>query len=113
MGEMLARRLCAVGYARIGPTQGRCSQRAKSSRSGQRGSSDRQRACRQHPSRGNGTTAGNLTAVEPEMTVTEKRGRGSEAAKKANAKASQEGKSNPRRSSAAQAELGKKDGEGK
>ncbi len=42
--------------------------------------------------------------------MTEKKGRGSETAKKANAKAGKEGKSNPRKSSAAQAELGKKGG---
>ena len=40
--------------------------------------------------------------------MTEKKGHGSETAKKANAKAAKEGKSNPRTSSAAQAELGKK-----
>ncbi|GJE43012.1 hypothetical protein AEGHOMDF_2189 [Methylobacterium soli] len=57
--------------------------------------------------------AGNLTAVEPEMTMTEKKGHGSEAAKKANVKAAHEGKSNPRKSSAAQAELGKKGGKSK
>lgn len=45
--------------------------------------------------------------------MTEKRGHGSEAAKKANAKAGRVGKSDPRKSSAAQAELGKKGGEGK
>ena len=43
--------------------------------------------------------------------MTEKRGRGSESAKKANAKAGHEGESKPRTSSAAQAELGKKGGE--
>jgi hypothetical protein len=43
-----------------------------------------------------------------EATMTEKKGNGSATAKKANAKASKEGKSNPRKSSAAQAELGKK-----
>ena len=37
-----------------------------------------------------------------------KKGSGSETAKKANAKASKDGKSNPRTSSSAQAELGKK-----
>ena len=42
--------------------------------------------------------------------MTEKKGHGSETAKKANAKASHEGKSNPRTSSSAQAELGKKGG---
>lgn len=36
------------------------------------------------------------------------KGKGSTTAKKANAKASKEGKSNPRKSSAAQSELGKK-----
>ena len=42
--------------------------------------------------------------------MTEKKGKGSETAQKANAKAAKEGKSNPRKSSAAQAELGKKGG---
>lgn len=42
--------------------------------------------------------------------MTEKNGHGSATAQKANAKASHEGKSNPRKSSAAQAELGKKGG---
>ncbi|WP_174291123.1 hypothetical protein [Sphingomonas bacterium] len=42
--------------------------------------------------------------------MAEKKGKGSETAKKANAKAAKEGKSNPRTSSAAQAELGKKGG---
>lgn len=42
--------------------------------------------------------------------MADKKGKGSEAAQKANAKASKEGKSNPRTSSAAQAELGKKGG---
>lgn len=42
--------------------------------------------------------------------MTEKKGHGSAAAQKANAKAAHEGKSNPRNSSAAQAELGKKGG---
>jgi len=40
--------------------------------------------------------------------VADKKGKGSETAKKANAKASKEGKANPRTSSAAQSELGKK-----
>ena len=40
----------------------------------------------------------------------EKTGKGSETAQKANAKAAKEGKSNPRKSSAAQAEPGKKGG---
>jgi hypothetical protein len=39
-----------------------------------------------------------------------KKGSGSTTAQKANAKASKEGKSNPRTSSSAQAELGKKGG---
>lgn len=38
----------------------------------------------------------------------EKKGKGSATAQRANAKAAQEGKENPRTSSAAQAELGKK-----
>ncbi|MCG5249500.1 hypothetical protein [Methylorubrum extorquens] len=45
--------------------------------------------------------------------MTEKKGHGSETAKNANAEAGHEGKSNPRKSSAAQAELGKKGGKGK
>jgi hypothetical protein len=40
--------------------------------------------------------------------MTESKGKGSATARKANAKASKEGKSNPRKSSAAQSELGKK-----
>ncbi len=40
--------------------------------------------------------------------MAETKGKGSATAKKANAKASKEGKSNPRTSSAAQSELGKK-----
>jgi hypothetical protein len=42
--------------------------------------------------------------------MTEKKGHGSETAKKANAKAAKEGEQNPRKSSAAQSELGKKGG---
>ena len=42
--------------------------------------------------------------------MTEKKGKGSATAQKANAKAAKEGKSNPRKSSAAQSELGKKGG---
>jgi hypothetical protein len=42
--------------------------------------------------------------------VADKKGKGSDTAKKANAKAAKEGKSNPRKSSAAQSELGKKGG---
>ena len=42
--------------------------------------------------------------------MADEKGKGSKTAKKANAKASKEGKSNPRKSSAAQAELGKKGG---
>ena len=45
--------------------------------------------------------------------MTEKKGKGSTTAKKANAKASKEGEDNPRKSSAAQAELGKKGGKSK
>ncbi|GJE51731.1 hypothetical protein GOFOIKOB_4792 [Methylobacterium tardum] len=45
--------------------------------------------------------------------MTEKKGHGSATAKKANAKAKKEGKSNPRTSSSAQAELGKKGGKSK
>ena len=40
--------------------------------------------------------------------MSDKKGKGSETARKANAKASREGKSNPRTSSAAQSELGRK-----
>lgn len=40
--------------------------------------------------------------------MAQKKGKGSDTARKANAKASEEGEANPRRSSAAQAELGKK-----
>ena len=40
--------------------------------------------------------------------MAETKGKGSETAKKANAKAAKEGKSNPRESSAAQSEMGKK-----
>lgn len=40
--------------------------------------------------------------------MAEKQGKGSDTARKANAKAAKEGESNPRKSSAAQAELGKK-----
>ncbi len=42
-----------------------------------------------------------------------KKGNGSDTAQKANAKAADEGKNNPRTSSAAQAELGKKGGKAK
>ncbi len=42
--------------------------------------------------------------------MTEKKGHGSDTAKKANAKAAKDGEKNPRKSSAAQAELGKKGG---
>ena len=42
--------------------------------------------------------------------MAEKKGHGSAAAQKANAKASKDGEKNPRKSSAAQAELGKKGG---
>ena len=40
--------------------------------------------------------------------MAEKKGKGSDTARRANAKAAGEGKSNPRKSSAAQSELGKK-----
>ena len=40
--------------------------------------------------------------------MAEKKDKGSEKAKKANAKAAKDGESNPRKSSAAQSELGKK-----
>ena len=42
--------------------------------------------------------------------MTEQKGKGSAAAQRANAKAAKEGKKNPRKSSAAQSELGKKGG---
>lgn len=42
--------------------------------------------------------------------MADKKGKGSETARKANAKAAKEGEKNPRKSSAAQAELGKKGG---
>ena len=43
--------------------------------------------------------------------MTEKKGQGSAAAQRANAKAAKEGEKNPRKSSAAQAELGRKGGQ--
>ena len=42
--------------------------------------------------------------------MADKKGQGSDTAKKANAKASKDGEKNPRKSSSAQAELGKKGG---
>jgi hypothetical protein len=42
--------------------------------------------------------------------MAEKKGKGSDTAQKANQKASNDGESNPRKSSSAQAELGKKGG---
>lgn len=45
--------------------------------------------------------------------MTDKKGSGSATAQKANAKAAKEGKDNPRTSSSAQAELGKKGGKSK
>lgn len=42
--------------------------------------------------------------------MSEKKGHGSAAAQRANAKAAKEGEKNPRKSSAAQAELGRKGG---
>ena len=45
--------------------------------------------------------------------MTEKKGKGSATAQKANAKAAKEGEKNPRKSSAAQVELGKKGGKTK
>ena len=45
--------------------------------------------------------------------MADKKGKGSETAQRANAKAAKEGQSNPRKSSAAQAELGKKGGNSK
>ncbi len=43
--------------------------------------------------------------------MAEKKGKGSDTAKKANAKAAKDGEANPRNSSAAQSELGKKGAE--
>ena len=56
------------------------------------------------------TAATRVKASPPEepSDMTEKKGHGSETAQKANAKAAKEGEKNPRKSSAAQAELGKK-----
>lgn len=54
-----------------------------------------------------------MTSAVPllkETGVTETKGKGSATARRANAKAAKEGESNPRKSSAAQAELGKKGG---
>jgi hypothetical protein len=48
-----------------------------------------------------------------ESTMTDKKGHGSATAQKANAKAAKEGEKNPRKSSAAQAELGRKGGKAK
>ena len=49
--------------------------------------------------------------IATEVTdMTEKKGHGSDTARKANAKAAEEGEKNPRQSSAAQAELGRKGG---
>lgn len=45
-----------------------------------------------------------------EALITERKGQGSAAAQRANAKAAKEGEKNPRKSSAAQAELGRKGG---
>lgn len=45
--------------------------------------------------------------------MADKQGHGSDTAKKANAKAAKDGEKNPRKSSAAQAELGKKGGKTK
>jgi hypothetical protein len=54
-----------------------------------------------------------LPVIPEETHMTEKKGHGSDTARTANAKASHEGKSNPRTSSSAQAELGKKGGKSK
>ncbi|GAN46026.1 hypothetical protein ABID82_001674 [Methylobacterium sp. PvP062] len=70
-------------------------------------------AARAKSSFGTGQTLRALGTIPEEATMTEKKGRGSDTAKKANAKASHEGKSNPRTSSSAQAELGKKGGKSK
>ena len=65
---------------------------------------------------GAGSRAGGTIAVADVFTVlltratdmAEKKGKGSDTATKANAKAAKEGEANPRKSSAAQSELGKK-----
>ena len=49
-----------------------------------------------------------MVVLERGTDMAEKKGKGSDTAKKANAKASKEGEANPRKSSAAQSELGKK-----
>ena len=65
---------------------------------------------------GAGSRAGGTIAVTDVFAVlltrgtemAEKKGKGSDTAKKANAKAAKEGEANPRKSSAAQSKLGKK-----
>ena len=49
-----------------------------------------------------------MVVLERGTDMAEKKGKGSDTAKKANAKAAKEGQANPRKSSAAQSELGKK-----
>ena len=49
-----------------------------------------------------------MVVLERGTDMAEKKGKGSDTAKKANAKAAKEGEANPRKSSAAQSELGKK-----
>ena len=61
--------------------------------------------------KGSPASTGALTPPERRIrraVMAEKQGKGSAAAKRANAKAHKEGTKNPRKSSAAQAELGKK-----
>lgn len=54
-----------------------------------------------------------MALVKAGVRMADRTGCGSETAKKANAKAAKEGKANPRRSSSAQAELGRKGGKSK
>ena len=63
------------------------------------------------PGSGSALTVRTRTATrDGEVGMAAKSGKGSDTAKKANAKADKEGKKNPRKSSAAQSELGKKGG---
>ena len=65
------------------------------------------------PFSGTGYQLGHWVDDPLEANTTEKKGQVSETARKANAKASHEGSSNPRTSSSAQAELGRKGGKSK
>ncbi len=62
------------------------------------------------PARGTSWVSVSTGTGREEPVVAEEKGKGSKTAKKANAKAGKEGESNPRKSSAAQSELGKKGG---